>query len=156
MVETVRAAAPTMFLSLSQIGNLGGRISAPIDPVHAISPRFRHIRGVPNRGGGVSLFKLRLLDNLIDQLLSSRDAGQTAEGSRGAGFRPEIAERALAGLPGHATVPLQAAELLRLPEGALDALIGSLQKNLRAQLLGSRPPFGGQFPQTGVLVDLAA
>jgi hypothetical protein len=126
VVQAVQATSPSLFINVSRKQNLGGRVSAPIEPVHAIYARFKHIRGIPASGGGVSLFKLRVLDTLIDRLLTLRER-----------------------VPGNH-------ELARLSDSDLEPLIGSLEKRLRAQLLQHKPVFGGLFPETGILIDLAA
>jgi hypothetical protein len=126
VVQAVQAASPSLFLNVSQIQSLEGRISVPVEPVYTAYARFKHIQGIPASGGGISLFKLRILDTLIDRLLSLR-------------------ERA----PGNE-------ELARLSNSDLEPLIGSLEQRLRAQLLLRKPVLGGMYPETGILVDLAA
>ena len=98
----------------------------PVEPAFITHSSFKHIQGVPARGVGVPIFKLRVLDSLIDRLLALRER-----------------------LPG-------ARDLARLPEDQLEGLIASLEQRLHAQVLQSKPPFGGLFPETGMLVDLAA
>lgn len=71
-------ASPGPFLNILRVQNLrGGELEVPVSPAQSAYARFEHLRAVPSPEGGVSLFKLRVLDNLIDRLL--------AEGQRGPG-----------------------------------------------------------------------
>jgi hypothetical protein len=81
---------------------------------------------VPARGSGVSLFKLQILDGLIDRLLSFRES-----------------------LP-------EPAGLAAMPEGEMETLLASLEQRLRLRVLQAGALFGGQFPETGMLINLAA
>jgi hypothetical protein len=62
----------------------GSRISFPVKPSQAIYARFEHVTGVPSReGGGVTLSKLRTIDNLIDRLISIKaSSGNTEQKAR--------------------------------------------------------------------------
>jgi hypothetical protein len=97
-----------------------------VSPVQSAYARFEHLRGVPSPEGGISLFKLRVLDNLIDRLLSE---GQPV---------PEAARR-----PG-------------LEPGRAETLIGELGGRLHQRLgiLTALP--GGFRTQTGMLFELVA
>jgi len=126
VVSAVRSASPSLFIDVARIQSLGGRVQAPVEPAYAMQARFKHIRGVPAPGGGIPLFKLQVLDSLIDRLLSLREGKDVM------------------------------AHIAGLTAGRLEPLLASLEGRLREALLGTRPPFGGQFPETGMLVDLAA
>jgi hypothetical protein len=74
-------ASPGPFLNILRVQNLrGGELEVPVSPAQSAYARFEHLRGVPSPEGGVSLFKLRVLDKLIDRLLADQ---QPAEGRRG-------------------------------------------------------------------------
>lgn len=103
---------------------LSGRISVPVRPLSAPYAQFEHIKGVPVPAGGLPVFKLKILDKLIDQLLSYRGR--------------------ISGLP----------DLQLLEPSGLDPLIASLQSELRRTLIASPPLFGGNAAQTGMLVDM--
>jgi hypothetical protein len=45
-----------------------------VAPAQSAYARFEHLRAVPSPQGGVSLFKLRVLDKLIDRLLAEGQA----------------------------------------------------------------------------------
>ncbi|MBN2551979.1 MAG: hypothetical protein JXB06_04390 [Spirochaetales bacterium] len=127
MIQNVSSTQTGVFLDVIRIQNLrSGRIALPVNPAHAVYARFKHIRGVPAHDGGAPLFRLRVLDNLIDRLLSFDE-------------------------PVPAIQPLQ-----ELQTQAIDPLIGALQNQLRAHLLQFPSSFGGDFPETGMLVDLIA
>jgi hypothetical protein len=127
MIQSVSAAKPGFFLDVIRIQNMkGGRITVPVNPAHTIYARFKHVRGVPASNGGASLFKLRILDSLIDRLLSYSEPVPSLE------------------------------RLRDLDEQAIDPLINSLQTRLRGHLLQFPSSFGGTFPETGMLIDLSA
>jgi hypothetical protein len=50
----------------------GSRNSVPVEPGQYVYSQFKYVAGIPARGGqqGVSVDKLRILNNLIDQLVS--------------------------------------------------------------------------------------
>lgn len=58
----------------------GSRIAFPVKPSQAIYARFEHVTGVPSQEGrGVSLSKLRTIDNLIDRLISIKASSGNSE-----------------------------------------------------------------------------
>ena len=127
MIGRVSAVQPGLFLDVLRVRGLrGGRLEVPVAPVDAIYARFEHIRGVPAPEGGMSMFKLQVLDRLIDRLLAE---GRPA---------PE------AGL------------LSRLTPAQAETLIGDLAARLRTRLAGLAGLFGGFAPETGMLLDLQA
>jgi len=66
-------ASPGPFLNILRLRGLrGGDLEVPVSPVQSAYARFEHLRAVPSPEGGVSLFKLRVLDKLIDRLLAER------------------------------------------------------------------------------------
>ena len=70
MIAGVRGVAPIVFPNLIRVQGTNSRISLPIQRAHFVYARFKHIKGVPSADGGVSIFKLRLLDNLLDRMLA--------------------------------------------------------------------------------------
>jgi hypothetical protein len=103
-----------------------GRVSVPVNPAHAVYARFKHVHGVPSRDGGAPLFRLRVLDNLIDRLLDYSEQVPSLE------------------------------QMRNLDSETIDPLIDSLQSRLRGHLLRFPSNFGGTFPETGMLIDLIA
>ena len=127
MIQNVSAAEPGFFLDVIRIQNMkGGRITAPVNPAHTVYARFKHVRGVPASNGGAPLFKLRVLDNLIDRLLRYSEPVPSAQ------------------------------RLKDLDAQAIDPLIDSLQTRLRTHVLQFPSAFGGIYPETGMLIDLTA
>ncbi|UCF96655.1 MAG: hypothetical protein JSV89_15960 [Spirochaetaceae bacterium] len=127
MIENVSSTNPGFFLNVIRIQNLqDGRITVPVHPAHVVYARFKHIQGVPAQDGGAPLFRLRVLDNLIDRLLRYREQVPTAE------------------------------QLRNLHTEAVDPLISRLQNRLRSHLLQFPSSFGGSFPETGMLIDMSA
>ncbi len=127
MVQGVSFTQPGLFLNVIRIQNmLDGRITAPVNPAYAVYARFKHIQGVPAQDGGAPIFRLRVLDNLIDRLLR---------------YREEV--------PG-------LEELRELNPESIDPLISRLQSRLHSHLLQFPSSFGGNYPETGMLIDLIA
>ena len=127
MIQNVCTAKPGFFLDVIRIQNLrNGRITVPVNPAHAVYARFKHVLGVPSDSGGAPLFRLRVLDNLIDRLLRYSEQ-----------------------------VPSEV-NLRNLDAEAIDPLISRLQNQLRSHLLQFPSSFGGSFPETGILIDLIA
>jgi hypothetical protein len=127
MVRHVSHAQPGFFLNIIRIQNMqDGRITVPVHPTHAVYARFKHIQGVPARDGGAPIFRLRVLDSLIDRLLRYREV-----------------------VPG-------AVRLGDFDEDSIDPLLERLESRLRAHLLQSPSSFGGDFPETEMLIDLIA
>ncbi|MFP4618283.1 MAG: hypothetical protein ACLFMZ_05510, partial [Spirochaetaceae bacterium] len=61
----------------------GGRIIYQVKPNQALYAQFKHVRGMPSRqeGGGLSLSKLRSIDNLIDRLIQLKNMSGNSEKS---------------------------------------------------------------------------
>jgi len=126
MIQNVSSSEPGLFLNVIRIQNMnGGRIAVPVNPVHAVYARFKHIQGIPAQDGGAPLFRLRVLDNLIDRLLRYAEEVPSAE------------------------------QLRELKADSIDPLIGRLEHKLRSRLLQFPSSFGGGFPETGMLIDLS-
>ena len=127
MIQNISSVKPGFFLDVIRIQNMqDGRITVPVNPAHAVYARFKHVLGVPSQDGGAPLFRLRILDNLIDRLLRYSEQVPSVQ------------------------------ELRDLDTEAIDALISRLQNQLRSRLLQFPPSFGGIFPETGMLIDLVA
>jgi hypothetical protein len=127
MIQNVSSTKPGFFLDVIRLHNLqGGRIAVPVKPAHVVYARFKHIQGVPSQDGGAPLFRLRVLDNLIDRLLRYHERVPTPE------------------------------QLRDLDAEAIDRLISRLQGRLHAQVLQFPSSFGENFPETGMLIDLIA
>jgi hypothetical protein len=129
LVRNVLPAHPGFFPNISHLQSLRGgkdRLAVPVIPLQSVYAHFEHLRGVPSPEGGISLFKLQVLDRLIDRLLANRQP-----------------------------VPLRK-EISRLRQGDAEAMIVELGSRLARRLasLGALP--GGFTPETGMLVDLVA
>jgi len=126
MVQALTGVNPTILPNIMSIRGLSGRISVPVRRLSTPYAQFKHIKGVPVSAGGLPVFKLKILDGLIEQLLSYRGR--------------------ISGLP----------ELEQLKPEGLDALIGQLQQQLQRTLTANPPLFGGSYPETGLVVNMLA
>ncbi|HEB10867.1 MAG TPA: hypothetical protein ENI06_06605, partial [Spirochaetales bacterium] len=70
MIAGVRGVTPIVFPNLIRVQGTNSRMSLPVQRVQFVYARFKHIKGVPSKDGGISVFKLRVLDNLLDKMLA--------------------------------------------------------------------------------------
>jgi hypothetical protein len=129
LVRNVLPAQPGFFPNILRLQSLKGgqgRLAVPVVPFQAAYAHFQHFRGVPSPEGGISLFKLGVLDRLIDRLLAERQPVPPPK------------------------------DISRLQSGDAEAMISALSGRLARRLasLGGLP--GGFAPETGMLVDLVA
>jgi hypothetical protein len=139
VIQGVSAAQPGFTINLIRAQNLQGlqgRVSVPVRAAQAIYARFEHLQAVPAAEGGQSIFKLRVLDVLIDSLLRS--------GERLAPL-PEDGRSDAAGLD----------QLIHLLEGRLHERVRSLPSFFSSGYRAG-PASGAAAAETGMLVDLAA
>jgi hypothetical protein len=110
-------------------------VVVPVRPVQAIDANFRHVQLLPDTRiqDGVPIYKLRILDSLIEKLSPGRAGASAAVPGGGAG-RAE----------------------------AVDRIIGNLSGDLRAAAaesgrgIGSSAYRAGFLPLPGAFVDLVA
>ena len=127
MIQNVSAAKPGVFLNIIRIQNMeASRITVPVNPAYAVYARFKHVLGVPSHTGGTPLFRLQVLDNLIDRLLRYSEQVPSRE------------------------------SLQNMDSQGIEGLISRLQNQLHSHLLQLPSSFGGAFPETGMLIDLIA
>jgi hypothetical protein len=109
-------------------GGAGGKLYVPMPPSMAMRAQFNHVTGVPSpTAQGVSVSKVKILDTLIDQLITLKN-------------RPEEAQ-----------------ELQSLDTGNIDTLITQYQDKLSLALSQAKSnPFilPGVLPQGGALFSL--
>ena len=126
MIEGITAVRPGIIPNLFALRGMPGKVAAPVRPINAVYTQFEHVKGIPSENGGVPFFKLRILDNLIDRLLS------------------------------YGRKEPESGELKRVNGDTIDTLIGGLQARLRTAVTATQPFFGGFYPETGMLIDLVA
>jgi len=107
-------------------------IVMPVRPAQAIYASFRHIQLLPDSRlqDGIPLYKLQILDSLIERMYATGHGGQ-----------------------GQAASGSAAARTAR-DEGGVDRLIGELSKSLRAG--GGNSYRAGFLPLPGAFIDLVA
>ncbi len=127
MIAGVRGVTPIVFPNLIRVQGTNSRMSLPVQRAHFVYARFKHIKGVPTADGGVSIFKLRVLDNLLDKMLAVKG-----------------------------TFVIDADKMKDVNPGNIDKITQRLQSALRESLLAVKPAFSGLFPETGLLIDMVA
>jgi hypothetical protein len=124
----------------------GASVVLPVRRAEMLYANFRHIQVRPDtsREDGIPLYKLKILDTLIDSF--ARGTGETGAAATGG------AGKAGAAAMGRASgYTRQAAS-----EDAIDQMISAVAKNLRAEGRGSAAYRAGFLPAPGAFVDLAA
>ena len=127
MIAGVRGVTPIVFPNLIRVQGTNNKMSLPIQRAHFVYARFKHIKGVPSADGGVSVFKLRVLDNLLDKMLAVKGS-----------FVIDTEKRKDVNL------------------GNIDKITQRLQSALREILLAVKPAFSGLFSETGLIIDMVA
>jgi hypothetical protein len=96
VIETARLPGTVPISDILRIRSAAGRVSLPLN--QPIFVRFEHVSGVPSavNGEGYSVFKLRILDTLIDRLSTLK--GKYPEGEKKSGMEPEAVDALIEGL----------------------------------------------------------
>ncbi len=107
-----------------------GKLYVPVKPSVAVFTQFDYVRGTPAAKGekGVSVDRIRILNALIDQLVSMQKKTASKEDFAG------------------------------LSDSQKDALISSYQKQVKASLDTASVPYGlaGFMPETGAVFNIMA
>jgi len=84
----VSPVEPGLFLNVLRVQNLQagrGQLVVPVASSSSLYANYEHIRGEPVPEGGVPLFRLRVLDRLIDRLLAEGEPVPPVRPGLGAG-----------------------------------------------------------------------
>ena len=126
-ISSLNAYRYTNVFSVSSSGS-GGKLFVPMQPAMAMRAQFNHVSGVPSQTAqGVSVSKVKILDTLIDQLITLKN-------------RPE-----------------EVREQQSLDAGNIDTLIAQYQDKLSLALSQAKNnPFilPSALPQGGALFSL--
>ena len=121
----------TMSYSIMPSISSGGRTHIPVKPSQFVYSQFKYVAGYPARNGqeGISIDKLKILNTLIDQLVSMKQKN----------ISPKISSKG------------------EISDKQIDALITQYQDQIKvttaaAETLAYKPP----MPQTGTVVNLVA
>ncbi len=73
MVSNASSLQALSYMNMPRV-SAGGRASVPVPPSQVIYAHFRYVKGFPSDSGegGVSIDKLRILNSIIDQLVSMK------------------------------------------------------------------------------------
>ncbi len=71
MISPIATTSSAIFPSLLRVRSSAGRYYYPVKPLDSVAGVFKHIYTVPSKegGGSLSLYKLRVLDSVIDRLV---------------------------------------------------------------------------------------
>ena len=74
MISNVSSIRSMIVPNLLRLRGGTGKISVPIRPYQSIYANFKHITTIPtkNEESGIPVFKLRILDNLIEKLVGKK------------------------------------------------------------------------------------
>ncbi len=126
-VGPLRTMSYTMISSVSS----GGRAYVPVAPNQFVYSQFRYVAGVPARGGqqGVSVDKIKILNTLIDQLVSMKQKN----------VQPRLDGRG------------------EMSDNQINALIDQYQDQVKAvSAMAAELPYKPSMPATGMVINLVA
>jgi len=108
-----------------------GALYVPVSPSAVVYSQFSHVRGTPSSEGGVSVSKIKILNTLIDQLISMK------------------------------TKKTLSKDLIsQLTDNQKDVLIKQYQKQIQSELTQSARAgtygFAGLLPEAGSVVNFKA
>lgn len=109
----------------------GGRTHIPVKPSQYVYSQFQYVAGYPAKNGqeGVSIDKLKILNTLIDQLVSMKQKN----------------------------IPPKLAAQGDITDKQIDALINQYQEQIKVTTAASiNLPYKPPMPQTGTIVNLVA
>ena len=129
MVSAIQSVPIISFPTIMRIQETRSKIHYPVKPLGSISAVFKHINAIPSRQGvgGISLYKLRILDGLIEKLISTGKYGN---------------EREIA--------------VERINKESIDRVIEKLSAQLKASVNGQVNYFSGMGMESGLVVNLLA
>jgi hypothetical protein len=129
----------------------GPNVILPVRPADLVYANFRHIQVRPDTRfeDGIPLYKLKILDTLIDSF--TRVAGEAAAAGSDAAGRPGAAVGAVGAMAGTSSGrrPVPSAD-------TIDRLITSMAGELRSAGRGGAPYRARFLPEPGAFVGLAA
>lgn len=134
MFSNLGALRNTSYSILSSV-SAGGRAYVPVNPNQYVYSQFKYVAGVPAEEGsrGVPLTKLKILNTIIDQLVTMKDSKANAE-LKGKNLLPE-----------------------GLDETQIDALIEKYQSEVRSAITGfSNTAYKPPMPEAGTLLSMTA
>jgi hypothetical protein len=116
--------------AISTLHSTGRTMSFPVRPAYTLYANFKHIQVFPDSSleGGIPLYKLTVLDTLLDRL--SRGPSAAAE----------------------AATPKQT----RITAENIDGAIAALAGRLKGPAAGTLSFSAGLMPHTGLIVDMVA
>ncbi|MBN2534568.1 MAG: hypothetical protein JXB88_16915 [Spirochaetales bacterium] len=78
MIQGISSVQPVIIPNIIRLKHGTGKITVPLKPSQSIYARFKHITAIPARmnGEGVPVYKLRMLDNLIERLIGQTNMAE--------------------------------------------------------------------------------
>lgn len=116
--------------NIIKVRSAAGKLSVPLKPIFSMYAQFKHITGVPQKGegSGVSVSKLMILDNLIDQLVAVKGKNNVQH----------------------------AVEMVKMSPDKVDDYIENFYSDLHKHITGASPYAGILVNERGLLLDLVA
>ena len=74
MIQSISSTRPIIIPNVIRLKRGMGKIAVPLKPNQSIHARFKHITAIPTKmdTNGVPVYKLRILDNLIERLIGKK------------------------------------------------------------------------------------
>jgi hypothetical protein len=75
VIQSVSSVRTVIVPHLVRLRNGMGKISVPLKPSRSVHTHFKHITAIPVRmeNEGIPVYKLRILDNLIERLVGQKN-----------------------------------------------------------------------------------
>ena len=127
-MQGISSVNPVIIPNIMKVRTMQGKLSVPVKPMFTMFAQFKHISGVPKKDSSVPVYKLMILDNLIDQFVTVRGRG-ALESTR---------------------------ELQQLSPQTVDAQINTFFNDLH-QRISAESPYGRIFaPEKGTVLNMVA
>ncbi|GMO59666.1 MAG: hypothetical protein Ta2A_05620 [Treponemataceae bacterium] len=112
-INSLSAYSYNNALSIGVGGGTSGKLFVPVQPAQVVYAQFDHIAGVPTQSeqeGGVSISKIRILNSLINQLVSMKQASGAEKFNESRVYDDEQIESLIKDYQDKLTVALKQAE----------------------------------------------
>lgn len=78
MIQSISSLRPVIVPNIVRLKHGTGKITVPLKPSRSIYARFKHITAIPAKmdNEGVPVYKLRILDNLIERLIGQTNKAE--------------------------------------------------------------------------------
>lgn len=124
MISRITSISPTIISHFLHNRDFSMKLNVPVRSTISTAISFKHILGVPGKGEGIPVFKLRVLDNLIERLVRARQTDNIEY------------------------------EYEELSTENIDSTIDKYYNELKSEIAAQKPYNGNLLPESGEIVNL--